>query len=460
MVNVLPLLVRHFRQHKQTQGNFFAPAFKQKFGSPLRLQFTVHNLPFIIFFLVFLILFAPAAVAQPADGAFYTTQLSDTLPRLAEKYLNNAQYAPAIAAATKAKLGMPVPDPLPPGFTLFIPDKATADRRLPTAEADAGGSGPPPRGKIAFGFYNRALARRVWEIDIISAADPSSGSEYADRQVYRWNEVSEPAISPDGTHLAFRGWAGDTGHVLSVGPLSGERFWPIGGFQEDSSPDWSHDGSRLVFASQRESDRLWRMYTIHADGQNERILARADGMPLFGESPAWSNRDDRIIYKGCSPVGADCGLWFITLDGAVSAPVIVDPTAIQPDGSPVADHLVFASMMSGNWEIYTVNIDGSDLRQLTNHPAIDALPTFSPDGEWIAFQSDRPGNKAEHPFEQGPSQGGQSTEANWGIWLIRADGTSLHQIFAFDGGQMKANRLDLPYGSRDWYDEQISWGGE
>ncbi len=442
--------------------------------------FTIYHSPFAVL-LLFLALLTPAA-AQPADGLFYTTQLSDTLPRLAEKYLRSAEYAPAIAAATVEKLGQPVPEPLPPGFTLFIPDKATADRRLPTVgvvtadrrlptaevatadhrlptvEADAGSSGPPPGGKIAFGFFNRALARRVWEIDIINAAGPSSGSGQAARQVYRWNEVSEPAISPDGTHLAFRGWAGDTGHVLSVGPLSGERFWPIGGFQEDSSPDWSHDGSRLVFASQRESDRLWRMYTIHANGQNERILSRADGMPLFGESPAWSNRDDRIIYKGCSPAGADCGLWFVTLDGVVSAPIIVDSTAIQPDGSPVADHLVFASMMSGNWEIYIINIDGSNLRQLTNHPAIDALPTFSPDGEWIAFQSDRPGAAAEHPFEQGPSQGGQSTEANWGIWLIRVDGAGLHQIFTFDGGQMKANRLDLPYGSRDWYDEQISWG--
>ena len=425
----------------------------------LRSPFLIHYSPFTIFLNIFalLILSSPSA-AQPADGFFYTTQLSDTLPHLAEKYLNGAAYAPAIAAASAEKLGHPLPEPLPPGFTLFIPHKVAKDRQSPTAAANEAGNalpaagGSPPKGKIAFGFYNRALARRVWEIDIINA-------DGSNRQVYRWNEVSEPAISPDGTHLAFRGWAGDTGHVLAVGPLSGERFWPLGGFQEDSSPDWSHDGSRLVFASQRESDRLWRMYTIHADGQKERILARADRMPLFGESPAWSYRDDRIIYKGCSPTGADCGLWFITLDGAVSAPGIVDSTAIQPDASPSADRGVFASLMSGNWEIYTVNIDGSDLRQLTNHPAIDGLPTFSPDGEWIAFQSDRPGSKAEHPFEQGPSQGGQSTEANWGIWLIRADGSDLHQIFAFDGGQMKANRLDLPYGSRDWYDEQISWGG-
>ena len=76
----------------------------------------------------------------------------------------------------------------------------------------------------------------------------------------------------------------------------------------------------------------------------------------------------------------------------------------SPDGSQIA----FMSDRSGNPDIYVMNADGSNVRQLTDHPANDIWPEWSPDGTRIAFPSRRDGN-----FE---------------IYVINADGTNLQRL--------------------------------
>ena len=52
-------------------------------------------------------------------------------------------------------------------------------------------------------------------------------------------------------------------------------------------------------------------------------------------------------------------------------------------------HIAFTSERDGNAEIYIMDINGKNLRNLTNHPASDFSPAFSPDGRWIAYVSNR-----------------------------------------------------------------------
>ncbi len=54
--------------------------------------------------------------------------------------------------------------------------------------------------------------------------------------------------------------------------------------------------------------------------------------------------------------------------------------------------IAFSSNRDGNYEIYVMNADGSEQKRLTNNPAADGLPSWSPDGKKIAFQSTRDGN--------------------------------------------------------------------
>jgi Tol biopolymer transport system component len=59
---------------------------------------------------------------------------------------------------------------------------------------------------------------------------------------------------------------------------------------------------------------------------------------------------------------------------------------------PFTSRVAFTTDRDGNTEIYTVNASGSGATRLTNDPAIDSHPSFSPDGKKIAFTSDRDGN--------------------------------------------------------------------
>src|SRR5207244_7729324 len=64
----------------------------------------------------------------------------------------------------------------------------------------------------------------------------------------------------------------------------------------------------------------------------------------------------------------------------------------NPSWSPDGRRIAFESFLDGNWEIYVMDGDGKNVRNLTNAPnAADQSPSWSPDGQWIAFQSNRSG---------------------------------------------------------------------
>lgn len=89
----------------------------------------------------------------------------------------------------------------------------------------------------------------------------------------------------------------------------------------------------------------------------------------------------------------------------------------SPNWSPNGEQIVFASDRDGEWAIYVMNRDGSEVQKLTDNPEGDFEPTFSPDGAYIAFRRNT-GNP-------GPSG------AN--IYVMRTDGTDI-QCVTSQGG--------------------------
>jgi Tol biopolymer transport system component len=97
---------------------------------------------------------------------------------------------------------------------------------------------------------------------------------------------------------------------------------------------------------------------------------------------------------------------------------------VSPDGQKI----VFTSLRDGDLEIYTMNIDGSEVRRLTHTPGYDGGPFFSPDGSQIVYRANHPQNPQELADYQDLLKTNQIRPGRLEIFVMNADGTNQRQI--------------------------------
>jgi tetratricopeptide (TPR) repeat protein len=243
-------------------------------------------------------------------------------------------------------------------------------------------------------------------------------------------DASQPDFLPDGSRLVVHSWKPDEkGLVLQSS--SGQRLWVISDRIEAARPSVDFQGNAYVYHSREESDRQPRLYRTY--GSEARPILR-DAGAIPGLSPAWLP-DGRILYSGCWQDA--CGIIAMHADGTFPRQVVAGSTDSDPEASPDGGQVTFMSRRDGNWEIYVVNTDGSDLRRLTHNPANDGLPTWSPDGRHIAFVSDRDGG--------------------WAVWVMRPDGSEQQRLFDVGGPLDGQVQNAAPHEINGWVEERISW---
>ena len=222
----------------------------------------------------------------------------------------------------------------------------------------------------------------------------------------------------------------------------------------DGTPDWSSDGKKIVFSSNRTgNNEIWIM---NADGNSQTQLTNTtanEGHPHFSPDSKqivfWSER------SGIREV------WIMNSDGSGQSQLTDDTlnsggAAWSPDGS----QLIFRrTNLSGNDDIWTMDADGTNLTQLTSNTSNDSSPQFSPDGTQIVFTSNRSGNydiwmmnadgsnptqlttsgatdRQAHFSQDGTkliyeSWGGTSGNSN--VWVMNSDGTNQTQVTTYLG---------------------------
>jgi Tol biopolymer transport system component/serine/threonine protein kinase len=242
------------------------------------------------------------------------------------------------------------------------------------------------------------------------AVDVESGA----RRLITTGDAVQPRWSPRGHRIAFWGLRkGGQRDIWTVAASGGEPIAVTDDEAVDWNPVWSPDGRHLYFLSDRGgSMNLWR---VAVDEMTGAVTGQFEPTTL----PSASSQHLSFSADGRALVYVEMNrrenAWQVAFDPG-SASVAGQHTQItrgarrysNPEISPDEKLLAFVSQGEAQEDVFIIDRDGSQLRQLTNDRAQDRNPRWSPGNRQIAFLSDRSGK--------------------YEIWKVNEDGSGLDQL--------------------------------
>lgn len=259
----------------------------------------------------------------------------------------------------------------PPIATLVPTLEQTLSPTLIPSPIPSFGDGSTPAGKIVFTCF-------VKQIDQICLMDADGSGQ---TQITKLEATTFYAsLSPDGKTIYFSSRHTGNFEIYSIRVNGKEMKRLTKGLGSAYAPELSPDGRHIIFTN--GSSGIW---TMNANGDDLHPITRYNDI-----DPTWSP-DGSMIAFASSRQGAR-QLFIMNADGSNIRQVTnLNNMGGRSTWSPEGTKLAFYAGPAGDHNIYVINIDGTGLVQLTQGG--DNLgPSWSPDGNWITFTSFRDGN--------------------------------------------------------------------